>query len=124
MLAPEFAVRFPWFRPTSFGVSLTLTSPALALALAAPWRQRESLILWTAAVLVASPSLLYYVNGFEQFGMRHSLDFLPFLIVLVARGIERIPRGLALPLVLYSTVANAYGLWYSWAFHSYTVVPR
>ncbi|MBC5825661.1 MAG: hypothetical protein GIW99_04275 [Candidatus Eremiobacteraeota bacterium] len=124
MLAPEFSRAFPWFRPTSFGVSLTLTSPALAIALAGLRRNRESVALGTAAVLVALPSLFYYVNGFEQFGMRHSLDFLPFLIPLVGRGLERVPRIFAASSIGYSVAANAYGMWYSWAYHAYTVVPR
>jgi hypothetical protein len=70
------------------------------------------------------PSLLYYVNGFEQFGMRHSLDFTPFLVPLVARGIDRTPRALSIVLVVISLLANAYGMWYSWAYHSFHVVPQ
>ncbi|MDQ2817692.1 MAG: hypothetical protein M3T49_05700 [Candidatus Eremiobacteraeota bacterium] len=123
MLAPDFARNFPWLRPSSFGVSLTLTSPMLLLALAAP-RGCERRPLGIAALLVAAPSMLYYVNGFEQFGMRHSLDFMPFLMPLVGRGLGRVPSGLAMPLVVSSIAANAYGMWYSWAYHAYSVVPR
>lgn len=123
MLAPDFTGTFPFIKPGPLGVSLTLTSPALVLALAAG-RSRESLALWSAAVLTAIPSLLYYVNGFEQFGMRHSLDFTPFLVPLVARGIERTPRLLGGALVVFSVAANFFGEWYSWAYHAYHVVPR
>jgi hypothetical protein len=73
--------------------------------------------------LAAVPSLLYYVNGFEQFGMRHSLDFTAFLIPLVARGMDRVPRSLSIVLVVASIAANAYGMWYSWAYHTFHVVP-
>jgi hypothetical protein len=124
MLAPSFYKAFPWLRPSSYGVSLVLTSPALFLALAAPWRSAQTRALWAAVALVALPSLLYYVNGYEQFGMRHSLDFLPFMLPLAARGFVRTPAGLGLPLVAYSFAANAYGMWYSWTYHAYTVVPR
>ncbi|HEY7981265.1 MAG TPA: hypothetical protein VID19_07250 [Candidatus Eremiobacteraceae bacterium] len=122
MLPPEFTTDFPWLKPSGLGVCLTLTSPALALALATA-RGRESLALWSAVIVVAVPSLLYYVNGFEQFGMRHSLDFTPFLIPLVARGMDRAPRGLSIALVLASIAANSYGMWYSWAYHTFHVVP-
>ncbi len=121
---PAFSNDFPWLRPTSFGIALTFTSPALALALLTSPRTREGLVWWSAAALTALPSLLYYVNGFEQFGMRHSLDFLPFLLPLVARGLERCPSSLSFGLILFSIAANAYGVWYSWTYHAFTVVPR
>ena len=69
------------------------------------------------------PALLYYVNGFEQFGMRHSLDFTPFLVPLVARGMDRTPRGLSIFPVVASLMANACGTWYAWAYHPFHVVP-
>jgi hypothetical protein len=122
LLAPQFEPTFPWIHPTGLGVSLTLTSPALVLALGAP-RSRETTLLALAAGLVAVPSLLYYVNGFEQFGMRHAMDFLPPLILLCARGVDRFPSTVVLVLIGLSVAANAYGEWYSWAFHGFTVVP-
>jgi len=105
-------------------VALTFTSPALALAFLTSPRTREGLVFWSAAVLTALPSLFYYVNGFEQFGMRHSLDFTAFLLPLVARGLQRCPSALSFALIAYSIAANAYGVWYSWAYHGFTVVPR
>ena len=122
-LAPEFQPTFPWLHPNGLGVSLTLTSPALMLAFGAP-RSRETLALGAGALLVAIPSLLYYVNGFEQFGMRHAMDFLPLLLVLCARGVERFPRAATIAAIAFSILSNAYGEWYSWAFHGFTVVPR
>jgi hypothetical protein len=124
MLPFEFQNGFPWLKPTGMGVALTFTSPAFALAFLAPLRNRETMFLWCTVLLAAIPSLLYYVNGFEQFGMRHSLDFTPFAIPLVARGLERAKSTLAYALVAISVLANAYGVWYSWAYHAYAVVPR
>ena len=121
---PAFQTDFPWLRPTSFGVALTFTSPALVLAFLTSPRTREGLVMWSASALTAVPSLLYYVNGFEQFGMRHSLDFTPFMLPLVARGLQRCPSALALGLIAFSIAANAYGVWWSWAYHGFTVVPR
>jgi hypothetical protein len=124
LLAPDFSPDPPWLKPTGFGVALTFTSPALALAFFAPARNRETWFLWAAVLLTALPSLLYYVNGFEQFGMRHSLDFTPFIIPLVARGFERVKHAFSYALIAWSVLANAWGVWYSWAYHAYAVVPR
>jgi len=121
---PAFSMDFPWLRPTSFGVALTFTSPALVLAFLTSPRTREGLVWWSATVLTALPSLFYYVNGFEQFGMRHSLDFTPFLLPLVARGLQRCPSALSFGLIIFSIAANAYGVLYSWIYHGFTVVPR
>jgi hypothetical protein len=124
LLAPGYVQTFPWVQPTGAGVALTLTSPALILSFAAPARSRETVALGVAALLVAVPSLLYYVNGSEQFGMRHAMDFLPPLLLLCARGFDRCPRGMSIALIVYSLIANAFGEYYSWAFHGFTVVPR
>jgi len=124
ILPPILGNQFPWLLPHAVGVALTFTSPALALAFLAPARSRETWHLWAAALLAAIPSLLYYQNGYEQFGMRHSLDFLPFLLPLVARGLARLETFFTYALVGFSILANAYGIWYSWAFHAYSVVPR
>jgi len=122
-LAPQFFVETPWIRPTPWGVSLTLTSPALVLALAARL-DVEACVMWASSILVAIPALLYFTNGFEQFGMRHTLDFTPFLLCLVARGFDRIRTSLSYWLICFSVFANAYGVWYSWAYQAYAVVPR
>jgi hypothetical protein len=122
-LAPQWIPDFPWLKPTSFGVALTFTSPALGLAFLAGARSREAQVWWSATLLTALPSLLYYVNGFEQFGMRHSLDFTPFALPLLARGLQRCPSVLSKSLIVFSIAANAYGVWYSWAYHGFTVVP-
>ena len=121
---PQYMEVFPWLKPTAFGVALTFTSPALALAFLTSPKSREGLVFWAATVLTALPSLLYSVNGFEQFGMRHSLDFIPFMLPLVARGLVRCPSTLSFGLIVCSIAANAYGVWYSWTYHGFTVVPR
>jgi len=118
MLPPQLIDQAPYFQLTGQGVALTFTSPLLFLALAAPVRKIESIVMWAAALLVAVPSLLYYLNGCEQFGMRHSLDFTPFLMVLLARGVERVPLLLSLVLLAYSLAANLFGM-----IHPFTPVP-
>jgi hypothetical protein len=109
---PDFANTFPWIRPSYSGVALTFTSPALIYAL---WARRPAVTvaaLWAAVLLTAIPNFLYYVNGFAQYGMRHALDFIPFLyalMLLAAR--ERLPVWTKI-LVVYSCAASLYGVWY------------
>jgi hypothetical protein len=110
--APARLPEFPWLRPEFSGVALTWTSPALVLAFLArkplPWVAA----LWVAAVLCAVPNFLYYVNGFAQFGMRHALDFEPFLIALMMLGVRhRFPRW-GYVLIVCSVIVGLWGCWY------------
>ena len=109
---PDLSAAFPWIRPSYSGIALTWTSPALIYALWARKPRAFVLAMWAAALLVALPSFLYYVNGFAQYGMRHALDFIPFLYVLMAIGArERLALWVKV-LIAYSCVASLYGVWY------------
>jgi hypothetical protein len=109
---PKFYPMYPYVVPRFSGVALTWTSPALICAFFARRPRRLVVAMWTATVLVAIPSLLYFVNGFSQFGMRHALDFEPFLIVLMTLFLrERFPLW-AKVLLAYSIVVGAWGVWF------------
>lgn len=113
---PDFATSWPWIRPSVSGIALTWTTPALLLAFFARRPLRLVVAMWAATVLVAAPSFVYYVNGFAQYGMRHALDFVPFLFVLMVLASR---RGLALwarALIVYSSAAWLYGVWFWNAF--------
>jgi len=114
--APQRLATFPWLAPSIGGVALTWTSPALVLALLARAPRPWVIALWAATLLCAAPNFVYYVNGFAQFGMRHALDFEPFLIALMFFACkERLPRwGMAL--IVYSCAAGLWGVWYWNAF--------
>jgi hypothetical protein len=103
---------FPWLRPEFSGVALTWTSPALLLAFFARRPVGWVVALWVGALTTALPNFLYYVNGYAQFGMRHALDFEPFLVALMMLAVrDRFPRwGYAL--VAYSCAAGLWGCWY------------
>jgi hypothetical protein len=109
---PKRLPAFPWLRPDFSGVSLFWTSPALALAFLARRPERWVVALWVATLLTAVPNFLYYVNGFAQFGMRHALDFEPFLVALMMLAVrDRFPRW-GYVLVAYSAAAGLWGCWY------------
>jgi hypothetical protein len=109
---PDFSNAFPWLRPSFSGVALTWTSPALIGAFLARNPLRDVIALWVLAILTAIPNFVYYVNGFAQYGMRHALDFIPFLYALMLLGTRvRIPVWLK-ALMVYSCIASLYGVWY------------
>ena len=68
--------------------------------------------LWLATAFVAAPDFLYYLNGWYQFGMRHALDFMPFLFVLMALAVRAKMPAWGMILCVYSAIAGAWGVWW------------
>ncbi|GAC1311653.1 MAG: hypothetical protein NVSMB21_21380 [Vulcanimicrobiaceae bacterium] len=113
---PERRAAYPYLVPSLAGVALTWTSPGLALAFFARGPRRLVGAMWLATALVAAPNFIYYVNGYAQFGMRHALDFEPFLFVLVALAVRRGFAPLGVALCTYSMLVGAWGCWFWRAF--------
>ena len=69
-----------------------------------------------AALLVLSPSLLYYGGGWLQFGYRYALDSIPFLVALCALAAARVGvHPIFRLLILFGVLVNAAGVY--WAYH-------
>jgi hypothetical protein len=113
---PDFVPMFPYVIPSISGIALTWTSPALVLAFFARRPAGLVVALWALTLLTAAPNFVYYVNGFAQFGMRHALDFEPFLFVLMALAVRRGANPIATILMLYSMLVGSWGVWY-WRFY-------
>ena len=114
--APQRLPSFPWLQPTMSGVALTWTSPALLLAFFVRRPLQWVVPLGALVVLNAAPNFVYYVNGFAQFGMRHALDFEPFLCVLMMLAVrEKMPRW-SMVLIAYSIAVGLWGCWFWNAF--------
>jgi hypothetical protein len=110
----EYHQQFTWpiLNVDHSGVALTFTSPALVLALLARQPRRLVIALWLATAFVAAPDFLYYLNGWYQFGMRHALDFIPFLFVLMALAVRAKMPAWGMILCVYSAIAGAWGVWW------------
>jgi hypothetical protein len=112
-----FDATCPYVRPRADGLSLLLTTPAFLLAIPAVrgWgRGRLVTGAILAIVLIAILNLMHFSQGWVQFGYRFSNDFVPFLLLLVALGIERLkgPRwaAVAAVAVAVSIAVNAWGV--------------
>ena len=104
--------------PRDSGMSLLLTSPAYLLAWPALRRLwgRSRLVTGSAlaVLLIATVNVMHFSQGWVQFGYRFSNDFVPWALVLVALGIERVRSGLgvvvAVGLVVLSVAVNLWGV--------------
>ncbi len=74
------------------GMSLFVTTPLFLLL---PWpkeRPRLHLPLWLTTAAVSIPGFFYQNDGWRQFGFRFSLDYTPFLFLLLAIGGRKMGR--------------------------------
>jgi hypothetical protein len=112
-----FDARCPIALPRDIGMSVILTSPAYLLGLAALRRWGRSRLVtgaFLAVVIVAIVNLMHFSQGWVQFGYRFSLDFLPWAIILVALGLDRLKSAWAVAaaclLVAASVAVNLWGV--------------
>jgi hypothetical protein len=103
------ALRLPYVQPSQWGMGLFFTSPALLYLFRA--RISEPLIkaCWLATLTVLVPILTYYGIGYVQFGYRYALDFMPFLMLMAARGLPDPMTSRARILVGASVLINVWG---------------
>ncbi len=74
------------------GMSLFLTTPLFALLLWPKSRPRLHRTLWLTVAAVSIPGFFYQNDGWRQFGFRFSLDYTPYLFLLLAIGGRKLDR--------------------------------
>ena len=90
------------------GMSLFVTTPVWLLLFFPKEKPRLWVPLWLTAAAVAIPGFFYQNTGYYQFGYRFSLDYTPYLILLLAIG-GRALGGLFWLLALAGVAVNAWG---------------
>jgi hypothetical protein len=106
----------PLAMPVDIGTSILLSAPGLLLALFAFRRYGLArLSIGTAAtvILIATFNLAHFSQGWVQWGYRFSLDFVPFLLPMVALGAARDDgrlRILAAALIVAGAAINLWGV--------------
>jgi hypothetical protein len=106
---PDLLPRFPWVVPDRMGMSLLLTTPAVLYAFRAR-RGPLTLAAWAVVLLLMLPSLFFFFTGWTQFGWRYSLDFFPFLLLLIVLGFRERVSGLAWTLIGAGVLVNLWGV--------------
>ena len=85
-LVPKFINRRPYVQTSRDGLSLLITTPALLYLL---WPREKPPVhraLWLTVLAVSVVSFMYHSDGYVQFGYRYSLDYMVFLVMLLALG--------------------------------------
>jgi hypothetical protein len=101
---------WPYIVPSLFAMAIWITTPAFVLMLRARPGSRFWLPSVAALVAIALPSLLHGGNGYTQFGYRHTLDYMPFLLLLVGLGMRGEVGPWTRLLILASVCVNLWGV--------------
>ena len=113
LMPPSFNPDWSVFRPSPYGMSVLLTSPAFIYAFLVKKKDVLRPACWMAIAAISVPIFLHYSQGWVQFGYRFLLDFAPFLLILTALGFEEHSslsgRRWQFALVLLSVVAGFWG---------------
>ncbi len=116
---PVWGADFPWVGFDDHGLALTLTTPAVVLLLGrgfsrgAPDAAFRGRVALAGTALIFGLYLIYFWDGWRQFGSRYTLDFTPFMLVALAlREDGRVRHRLFVALVAASIAINLYGVWW------------
>jgi hypothetical protein len=109
-------VRYPTTQALTFhpdGNSMFLVTPALLYVF--PSHRRRSwftLGLWVGVVPCVFMLLLFNGTGWYQFGNRYLLDVMPFLVLLIATGMDGRLTWRSATLIALSIMVNAWGTYH------------
>jgi len=109
-LLPELPGRAPWLQIGGHGLALWVTTPLVLYVLWPHERPEIHRALWLTIACVAVPVLLYQNSGWVQFGYRFSLDYMVFVIMLLAVGGRPLTR-VAKALIIAGIAINLFGAW-------------
>ncbi len=107
-LLPWLSQEAPYLGISMHGLAIWFTTPVLIWVL---WPRKNTTFysfLIISMVAVALPSLLYQNSGWVQFGYRFSLDYMVFLILMLAMGGRRFGK-LFIALCVFSIAVNLFG---------------
>jgi hypothetical protein len=121
LLLPTRQTTWPYLTLTDHGLGLVATTPAVLLLVRRGWSAQaaDAAIIGRASLagagLIFSLYLVYFWDGWRQFGSRYTLDFTPFLMVALALRNDPRPglRAWIWPTsILICCAINIWGIWY------------
>lgn len=98
-------------RPSPFGMGILFTSPLLFIALKPLFKRGLELNLFITALFCSVPSFLHIMQGWVQFGYRFVLDFIVFLLLILALRFRSTKVNLLL--ITISIAVNFWGVFWA-----------
>lgn len=86
--AVDFVLKFPYLKVNGIGLALFVTSPLFVYLVKAK-KKSYTPSAFLSIIAISIPSLVYFGIGTTQFGYRYSLDFQPFLFLILLSAFEK-----------------------------------
>jgi hypothetical protein len=102
---------FPYLKFDPWGMGIFYTSPYFLYLFFLKYKDRISKMLLFTVLVVALPIFLYYGIGVFQFGYRYSLDFLPYLFLILIKNYREQKGNLSFgfkAVIITSSLFNLY----------------
>lgn len=114
----SFSRDFPEGLNFPYGMEFLPFILLIGLALSAGFRNADKLVLacWSAIIPIALVHFAYPLTGWPQFGYRFSLDYLPFLFLLVVKAVGNDLRWHHKLLIILSVAINLMGVLWTYEF--------
>lgn len=112
-----FTLKFPFLKVNPWGLAIWYTSP-LFLVLFYKFKNSKytkSLIITIISLLI--PLLMFYSIGFSQYGYRYTLDFLPFLFLLLLFSLRERLTKVEYTLITIGVLFNAIYITSLWSLY-------
>lgn len=109
VLPPMISEKF-LIQPSPYGMGILFTSPLLLLALIPNFKNTFQRNLYFGAIAIALLEFMHYAQGWVQWGYRFAIDFLPFLLILLALKFR--VNKIYISLLIVSIIVNFWGV--SW----------
>lgn len=94
--------------PSPYGMGILFTSPLLLIALKPNFRDKLERNLFIGASSIALVDFLHFSQGWVQFGYRFAIDFLPFLLIILALRFRENTKNIIL--LLISIIVSTWGV--------------
>jgi hypothetical protein len=94
--------------PSPYGMGILFTTPLLLLGLWPHFKVKLERNLFFGGASIALIDFLHYMQGWVQFGYRFLLDFLPFVLILLAIKFKLNKKTILL--LLISVIVNFWGV--------------
>lgn len=107
-LTPKLLAKPPYFQIPWHGLSMLITTPALAYLLWPRDKRPLHTALWLTVLPIALMGFLYQNDGWVQFGYRFSIDYLFGLMMLLAIGNRPMTRTWK-ALIVVGIAVNLFG---------------
>ena len=101
-----FFLQFPYLKADPWGMAIWFTSPLFLMLIFKFKKYKYTASAFVSTVALSIPAFLFYSIGFAQFGYRYTLDFLPFLFLLLIPSLGPKLSNKAILLIIIGVIFN------------------